>query len=374
MSAGGVFALHGASALAAAPAPHSLLLCSGGEAGGIFSAGWDPANGDIGTMVQVAKVDSPAFLAFGTMRSGVFAYVVSEADGPRATVSAFAVDRRTNALRLLNVQPGVGDGPTHISVSPDGGVVAIASYSGHSMTTYRVERDGSLSPPVSHIQYTGHGPNAGRQQSAHAHSVRFTADGRFLLVSNFGLDQILIYRVNRNTGELTPNDVPVWSAVPGSGSRHIAFHPNGRWIYSLNELNSTVDILKWDGEAGRITLVGNVSSLPKDFPQDTAFSGEIVISPDGRNLYIGNRVASETIAVFRIDADGAKLKLVQLASNGGKNTRHFTIDPAGRWLVLCNIASGTIVVLQRSSATGMLSAPVHTYPLQMPMFAGFVPG
>jgi 6-phosphogluconolactonase (cycloisomerase 2 family) len=167
--------------------------------------------------------------------------------------------------------------------------------------------------------------------------------------------------------------VPAWNAAPGSGSRHIAFHPNGRWIYSLNELDSSVDILKWNGETGRIALAGNVSSLPEGFPKGTAFSGEIVISPDGRNLYIGNRVASDTIAVFRVDADGAELKLVQLASNGGQNTRHFLVDPTGRWLVLCNVASGTVVVLERSRATGTLSMPVHTYPLRTPMFAGFVP-
>ena len=370
-SAPAVLALR--SAVAASPAPRSLLVCSGGEEGGIYGASWDVESGAIGPMSQLAKGDSPAFVAMAQDRGRTFAYVVSEATGRRAAVSAFAVDTQTHALQRINMQPSMGDGPTHVSVSPDHRVVAVANYAGAGMTTYRVERNGGLSAPVSHVSYEGHGPNAGRQEHAHAHSVRFTADGRFLLVSNFGLDQILVYRVHGRTGRVTPNAVPLWSAVPGSGARHIAFHPNGRWIYSLNELNSTIDLLKWDGDAGRITLAGNVSSLPEGFPQGKAFSGEIAISPDGRNLYVGNRVASDTIAVFRVDGDGSLLTLVQLASNGGKNTRHFAIDPTGRWVVLCNVASETVVVLERSRTTGELSGPVHTYPLRTPMWVGFVP-
>lgn len=219
----------------------------------------------------------------------------------------------------------------------------------------------------------GHGPNPDRQESAHAHSARFTSDSRFLLVNNFGLDQILIYRVDPLTAVLTPHSTPVWAAKPGSGPRHIAFHPNGRWIYCLNELDSTVEILQWDSKAGTVTSAGRVSSLPKNFPPGKAFSGEIQVSPDGRNLYIGNRVASDTMAVFRIEKAGGGLTLIQLANNGGRNTRHFAIDPTGRWLILCEIASNTVVILERSASTGRLSEPVHTYPLESPMFVGFLP-
>jgi 6-phosphogluconolactonase (cycloisomerase 2 family) len=350
-----------------------ILLCSAGTKGGIiYNATWNPTTGELGKFEPAAKIVNPAFMAFARIAGSNYAYAVSEANGSEAVVSAFASDPNTGALRLINTQPAEGDGPTQISVSPDGHVVAIANYTGNSVTTYRIGGQGALSAPASRIHYSGHGPNSSRQESAHAHSARFTPDGKFLLVSNFGLDQILIYRVDSRTAELMPHTTPLWTTSPGSGPRHIAFHPNGRWIYSLNELDSSVDILQWDGEAGRITPKGRVSSLPKGFPSGIAFSGEIQTSPDGRNLYIGNRVASDTIATFRIGANGGSLSLIQLASNGGKNTRHFTLDPTGRWLILCNIASNTVVVLERSPSTGRLSDPVHTYPLESPKFAGFL--
>jgi 6-phosphogluconolactonase len=361
-------------ALEAQPATGRILLCSAARAGGaIHSAAWNSANGEIGTLHEAVKVVSPAFMAFARIAGNTYVYAVSEANGSKAIVSAFAANPDSGELRLINTQPSEGDGPTHISVSPDARVLALANYTGGSITTYRIDGRGALSAPVSHIQYSGHGPNPDRQESAHAHSARFTPDGRYLLVNNFGLDQILIYRVDLRTAEVTPHTTPVWLAKPGSGPRHIVFHPNGQWFYCLNELDSSVSILRWNNGEGLITPAGRVSSLPKDFPPGTAFSGEIQVSPDGRNLYIGNRVASDTMAVFRIDKAGSALTLIQLASNGGRNTRHFTIAPTGRWLILCEIGSNSVVVLERSASTGRLSAPVHTYPLDSPMFVGFLP-
>ncbi|SEB38930.1 lactonase family protein [Terriglobus roseus] len=358
----------------AQPSAGRVLLCSTAKAGGVIqSATWNSATGEIGTLHESAKIVSPAFMAFDRTGGEDRVYVVSEANGSKAIVSAFAADPTTGALQLINTQSSGGDGPTHVATSPDGRMLALANYSGGSITTYRIDSRGALSTPVSHIQYMGHGPNPDRQESAHAHSARFTSDSRFLLVNNFGLDQILIYRVDPLTAVLTPHSTPVWAAKPGSGPRHIAFHPNGRWIYCLNELDSTVEILQWDSKAGTVTSAGRVSSLPKNFPPGKAFSGEIQVSPDGRNLYIGNRVASDTMAVFRIEKAGGGLTLIQLANNGGRNTRHFAIDPTGRWLILCEIASNTVVILERSASTGRLSEPVHTYPLESPMFVGFLP-
>ena len=358
---------------AAKPPSGRVLLCSEAKAGGvILNAAWNSATGELGTLHESAKILNPAFMAFGHISGNTYCYVVSEANGSQGTVSAYAANPGSGTLQLINTQSSEGDGPTHLSVSPDARMLAVANYTGGSITTYRIDGRGALSTPASHIQYSGHGPNPNRQESAHAHSARFTPDGRFLLVNNFGLDQILIYRVDPHTAELTPHTTPVWTTQPGSGPRHIAFHPNGRWFYSLNELDSSVDILQWDSDAGRITAAGRVSSLPKDFAPGTAFSGEIETSPDGRNLYIGNRVASDTMAVFRIDSGGGALTLIQFASNGGKNTRHFAIDPTGRWLILCEVGSNSVVVLERSASTGRLSTPVHTYPLESPMFVAFL--
>jgi 6-phosphogluconolactonase (cycloisomerase 2 family) len=140
----------------------------------------------------------------------------------------------------------------------------------------------------------------------------------------------------------------------------------------VNELDSTIDILAWDAARGRITPIDRVSTLKPDFPPHTAFAGEILASADGRNVYVGNRIADQTIAVFDIDRASGKLKLKQLAPNGGKTTRHIALDRAGKWMIASNQDSGEVVVLQRNPATGELSAPVHRYPLDTPMFATWI--
>lgn len=335
---------------------------------GIYVADWNAQTGALGPFTLAAQLAAPTFLALRQSGSRTFLYSVSETAGQGAVVSSFAVARDAASLRKIASQPTLGDDPTHLSVMPDGRCLAVANYTGGSVTSYRLGADGSISAPVSHLEYPGHGSNAERQTKSHAHSAQFSPDGRFLLVNDLGLDAIHVYRVDAETAKLTPLEPPVWTARAGSGPRHIAFHPNGRWIYSVNELDSTVDILRWHEETGRIKGQGHVSTLPAGFAPNTAFAGEILVSADGRNLYVGNRIAAETIAMLDISGDGAELRLNQLASNGGKLTRHFALDPTGRWMLVANQGSGTVVVLERDAATGKLSVPRHTYPLDSVMF------
>jgi 6-phosphogluconolactonase (cycloisomerase 2 family) len=335
----------------------------GGTSKGIYTASWNPVSGDIANIELVAGMDSPTFLALGRGKS--FLYAVSEIPSEKAIVAAYAV--AGGKLTKLNDQNTLGSGPTFVSVHPDGGSVYVANYVGGSVTSYRVEEHGALSEPVSHFQYKGSGPNPDRQSSPHAHSALVSPDGKFLLVNDLGLDRIVLYKVNASTAELTPNDPPYWSARPGSGPRHIAFHPNRRWLYSVNELDSTVDVLMWDAAKGAPTAQSHVSTLAPGFPKNTAFAGEILVSPDGKYVYVGNRVGDETIAVLKVDSATGNLSLVQLASNGGKNTRHIAIDPAGKWIIASNQNSGNLVVFARDASTGKLSAPVHTFSLDRPM-------
>jgi 6-phosphogluconolactonase (cycloisomerase 2 family) len=193
-----------------------------------------------------------------------------------------------------------------------------------------------------------------------------------VLVNDLGIDRIFIYHLNQATAEMTPGDPPFWSAKPGSGPRHLAFHPNGSWIYSVNELTSTVDMLRWDKKRGTLTQFGSASTLKEGFPPDTAFAGEILCSHDSRNVYVGNRVADDTIAVFDVNPHTGMLSLIQLAENSGKNPRHVALDPSGRWIVISDQDSGSIVVLERDLNSGRLSGTKHTYNLDTVQFAGFV--
>ena len=352
------------SFVVAAPRANRIFIGTSGKVSkGIYTAAWNSTTGELGDITLATEVASPSFLAI----EGNHLYACSELSG-EGKASAFSIT--SSGLTKLNEQPSMGAGTTYISAKNRG--VFVANYGGGSVTSFHTLPDGSLSKPVSHIQFEGSGPNRERQDRSHAHSALSSPDGRFLLVNDLGLDRIVIYRVNSATSELTPNDPPYFSSRPGVGPRHIAWHPNHRWLYSVNELDSTVDLLDWNSSAGTLTQRAFFSTLDPAFPKNTAFAGEIAISSDGRFLYVGNRVASDTLAVFSIDAKSGGLHLEQLAPNGGKNTRFCTLDPTGRWMLLCNQNSNALVVLARDPATGKLSEPKHTYSIDKPQCVVFV--
>lgn len=329
------------------------------ESNGIYQAPWNSITGEIGQISLAAGVTNPSFLAVDRNHL----YVCSEAEENSAKAIAYSIT--SSGLAKLNEQPSLGGAPTFVSAKNRG--VFVANYGGGSVTSFHIQPDGSLSKPVSHFQFQGTGPNHDRQDHSHIHSALCSPDGRFLLVNDLGLDRIVIYHVNSATAELKPNDPPYFSVRPGAGPRHLVWHPNGKWLYNINELDSTVDLLDWDSSAGTLKLRGFVSTLNPDFPKGTAFAGEITMSSDGHFIYVANRVASETIAVFAVDASSGALSLEQLAPNGGKNTRFCTLDSTGRWMLACNIGSSTLVILARNPETGKLSEPKHTYPLDKPL-------
>ncbi len=339
-----------------------------GPGNGIFSASWNAATGEIGPLTLAAEIDKPTFLAqFRRPDGQLFLYALSELNGAGARLSAFTAVAGQPALKLLNHVASGGDSPAHVSLSPDGRTVLVSNYGGGSVTSFLVLPEGSLSPAVSHFQYTGSGPTKGRQDAPHAHSAVTSPDGRFVLVNDLGLDRIVVYRLDSTTAELTAANPPFWSGRPGSGPRHLAWSPDGRFVYCANELDSTVDILAWDESSATLHSAGFVSSLPAGFPPRTASLGEIVASTDGRNVYAGNRIADDTIAVFDVDRHTHLLSLAQSAPGGGKNARFLALDPTQRWMLICHQDSYDLVVLERDRKTGRLSDPIHTYPAQKPM-------
>ena len=356
------------------PAANRIYIGTGndGPGTGIMTATWNPKTGEIGPVTLAAEVPSPSFLCRFLKAGGdTFLYAISEVGGARARVTAFRVDKATGLLKKLNSVPTRGDGPAHVSVSPDGRTVLAANYGGGSVSSFRVEEDGSLTEAVSHFQYSGSGPEPSRQSKPHAHSAVTSPDGRFVLVNDLGLDRIFLYSLNPATAEMTPCDPPFWSGRPGSGPRHVAWNPNGRFVYSANELDSTVDVLAWTVDPPRLLAVQTVSSLPPGFLPGKAFVGEIVASADGRNVYAGNRVADDTVAVFDVKRGESTLVQAQLAPSGGKNCRHITLDPGERWMVISHQSSNDIAVLPRDGRTGRLLPPKHTYPVNKPMCVVF---
>ena len=369
------FAHHAMLSAATAPTAGRLYIGTGnrGQGQGIMTATWNSTTGEIGEPTLAAEAVSPTFLAIYKKPGGeTLLYCVSEVSGPDAMVSAYITQPGTAALKLLNRVPSGGNGPTHLSLSPDGRAVLVANYGGGSVSSFRVKADGSLSQAVSHVQFSGSGPYKGRQEAPHTHSAVTSPDGRYALVNDLGLDRIMIFHLDSATAEMTPNDPPYWSAKPGTGPRHMAWNPNGRFVYCSNELDSTVDTLAWSETPAELKSLQHISSLPAGVAPDTAFVGEIVASSDGRNVYAGNRVADDTVAVFDVNRSNGLLTQVQTAPSGGKNSRHIALDPAGRWMVISHQNSNDLTVLARDLRTGRLSEPRHSYPVNKPMCVVFV--
>jgi len=343
---------------------------AGGTSKGIYIADWHGDTGEIGAMTLAAEVNSPTFLVKYPHARGLLIFCVSEKEDGK--VRSYLLEDGASTLKEISQQDTQGGGPTYLSIHPDGRSLFVANYGSGSVSSFHVRPDGSLSPVVSHFQYKGHGPNPDRQEKPHAHSAQVSPDGKYLLVNDLGLDRIVVYRVNAATAELDLNDPPYWPAKPGSGPRHIAFHPNGKFVFNVDELASTVDTLAWNAKDGSLKLLSTVSILPPDFPVDKARAGEIAVSHDGKFVYVNNR-GHESIAAMSCDEKTGALTVMQLVGNGGTTTRHITLDPTERWLIAANQdAAGDIAVLQRDHKTGHLSEPVRTYPLNRAMFTLFV--
>lgn len=174
------------------------------------------------------------------------------------------------------------------------------------------------------------------------------------------------------TSALSAAEPAFWQARPGSGPRHLAWSPDGRHVYCTNELDSTVEILAWSERPLGLRVVGHVSTLPPGFAPNTAFVGEVVASPDGRNVYAGNRVADDTVAVFAVDRVSGLLRAVEFAPSGGENTRHLALDPTGRWMIAAHVKSGDLTVMAREAGTGRLRVAGNPVKMPKPMCVVFV--
>jgi 6-phosphogluconolactonase len=296
---------------------------------------------------------NPSFLAIHP--SGKFLFAVGEFDGPQgkaAGVSAFRIDPKTGMLSLINQRPSGGKGPCHVAVDKAGKTVIVANYGSGSTGVLRVGAAGELTGPTQVIQNAGKGPDAKRQEGPHAHSATFDAANRFVVIADLGLDQLKVYKFDPENGHLSPNDPPAYHTAAGAGPRHVAFHPDGKRAYVINELNSTLSALDYDPARGVLTERQTVSTLPQGFTGSSTCA-EVVVHPSGKFVYGSNR-GHDSIAAFAQEPDG-KLRLVGFQGEGIKTPRSFNIDPTGRWMIVANQDGNSLVVFKIDQHTGALS-------------------
>jgi 6-phosphogluconolactonase (cycloisomerase 2 family) len=327
---------------------------------------------------------SPSHLAVNAARTRLYSANETDRVGKdkEGTVSAFAIGRDDGKLKLLNTVRSGGAGPTYLSIHPSGRFVLVANYFGGSIAVLPILDDGGLGEATDVKAPTGKvGPTTATHAAkgsfaisghdrTHAHMIQADPAGRFVLHADLGLDRILVWKFDDSKGTLTANDPPAVALPPGDGPRHFHFHPNGRWLYSIQEEGSTVVRFDYDATTGRLTSRQTVSTLPAGFAGSN-FCSEILVSADGRFVYAGNRL-HDSIAIFSLGTDGA-LKYVGEEWTRGNYPRSFALDPTGAFLFCCNQRSDNVTVFRVDRKSGGLDFTGHYAPVGNPSCIAFLP-
>ena len=342
-----------------------------GASKGIYVGRLDLATGALHLEGVAAETKNPSFLALHP--KGRFLYAVGEISdfaGKRTgAVSAFRIEPATGRLELLNQQSSGGPGPCHVAVDRTGRNVLVANYGGGSVSVLPIGDDGKLGSATAFVQHQGSSVDPRRQQGPHAHSINLDPANRFAFVADLGLDKIMVYRFDAAAGTLTPHN-PAWAAVaPGSGPRHFAFHPSGKFAYVINELGSSLTAFCYDAPRGVLEEVQTVSSLPAG-PVAGNSTAEVQVHPTGKFVYGSNR-GHDSIAVFAVDGATGQLKLVEHESTLGKAPRNFGVDPSGRFLLACNQGSDRMVGFRIDQETGALTPTGQTLQVPAPVCVKF---
>lgn len=330
---------------------------TGAKSRGIYVARLDLATGRLSAPELAAESENPSFLALHPDRALLYAAnEIGSFEGQKAgSVSAFAIDDATGRLRSLNRVSSRGADPCHLVVDRSGRNLLVANYSGGSVASLPIDKDGLLQPASAFVQHTGSSVNPDRQKAPHAHAVGLDGRNRLALVADLGLDKLLLYRFDPDRGTLAPSDPPFASLKPGAGPRHFAFHPDGKRVYVVNEIDLTVTAFAFAAETGTLTARQTLSTLPAGVaPRPEDSTAEIAVHPGGRFLYVSNR-GTDTIVVFSIDGTTGQLVPVAHVPTGGKTPRNFAIDPSGRFLLAANQKSDSVVVFRIDPDTGRLS-------------------
>ncbi len=322
---------------------------------GIYVFKLDPSNGALTPVQVVPNIPNPSFVVLDPQMRFLYATnEVSTWKGQQNSggVTAFAVDPTTGMLTLLNDQPSMGAIPAQPTVDPTGRFVVVSNYVGANFTILPIQSDGRLGPASDVFKVTGMGPNQSRQEAPHPHDVKFDPAGGFFFGPDLGTDKVWAWRLDSTAGKFISAALPYVQVASGSGPRHMAFHPSGKWAYVIDEMVSSITAFSYDGTRGAMTWIQTVSTLPSDFTGSST-TAEIIVHPSGKFVYGSNR-GHDSIVGFAIDPTSGKLSLIGWTSTQGKVPRGFNIDPSGSLLLAGNQNSDSIVAFRIDPTTGTL--------------------
>jgi 6-phosphogluconolactonase len=333
-----------------------------GETEGIYRATLDTEAGKLSEPELAAEIPGAGFLALDP--DGKKLYSLCQTPNGEGGVAAFEIDGERRTLRLLNMQP-TGDGEScHLALDKTARCLFSAQYGTGSICAYRLGEEGTIQPRSAHIRHSGSGPNRQRQEGPHPHWVGMDFKNRFLFVPDLGIDQVVIYRVDLDRGQLEPHGRGKCPA--GAGPRHFKFHPNGKFAYVINELQLSVTAFRYDAEAGTLEAMQTIPTLPEDERRPPNSGSEIRIHPSGQFLYAANR-GNDSITAFAINPQDGQLKLIEREPARGRHPRNFNIDPTGRWLLVAGRDSDSITVFKIDVQTGALEYTGTSVPSPAPI-------
>lgn len=324
------------------------------EQPGIQSFLFDETSGKMTARGSFTGIINPSFLVAHPNRRWL--YVVSEkgqdSHGAFGEVWAFQFEREPFTIQPINHLSSRGDWPCHLQLDATGRWLLAANYGTGNAGIYPLQPDGSLGEMADFVQHHGMGPNAARQEGAHAHSSIFTPDNRFAIIADLGIDQLVIYQLDMAAGKLLPHSSV--NTRPGAGPRHLAFHPNGKWMYAANELDSTVTLYEYDAANGALLERQSLSTIPSESPENIV--ADIHVSATGQRVYVSNR-GHNSIAVYAVGGDGS-LALVSIPTCGGNWPRNFALAPGGRFVLAANQYNNEVCVLPMLEGMEALGAPM----------------
>ncbi|MDR2617844.1 MAG: lactonase family protein [Treponema sp.] len=346
-----------------------------GSGKGIYAFRMNSKTGVIEDLRLAAQELNPSWLCLSP--GGKYLYAASEVDDVpvegSGVVSAYCVNK-DGSLGLINRKPTGGKAPCHLALNGESGTgaessyIVTANYSSGSLTVFPLAKDGALGDPCQRIRFSGRGPNPDRQEAPHAHSFMFDKKRAFGFALDLGTDRIMAYRFDPAAAEpLSPAEEPWYQSASGAGPRHGVFNADGTCAYSVNELDSTLDVLKYDPSRGCFERLQTLSCLPKGWKGDSACAS-VKIAPDGEFVYTSNR-GHDSIAVFRI-APGGMAEWICAVPSGGRTPRDFGVAPDGNFVLAANQDSDNLAVFRVDKDSGFLKIEWE-YPLQSPVCVVF---
>jgi 6-phosphogluconolactonase len=344
----------------------------GEEKSGISVFDLDPATGALKLIQSVTGLRNPTYLACHPTLPVLYA-------AERETTTWGPVETIAGSISTLAIagdgtlaprdRIAVGGGATYISLHPSGRHLFAAMPAPRSVAVLPVDESGRVGPPTDVVQHHGHGVNTITSGHAFPHSVRPDINGARVLSCDMGLDRILIYDLDTSSGRLSPSAHPFAQLSSGAGPRHLWLHPSNRFVYTVNEIDSTVSAFTYDAESSAMSIIETVRTRPDDFVGHNS-GAQIVVHPSGQFLYSSNR-GHNSIAMFSIDPDTGRQRLIGLESTQGDTPRNFNIDPSGKFLVAANVGSNNLVTFHIDTSTGKLRPTGHSARTPMPVCVMF---